>query len=72
MSIPNTNEIDTYIHCAQCFDNDVAHILAAGWTERGLQLWCENCESNVMHVDFEGHAHPANTARIPKPPLRSV
>ena len=63
MSIPNTNEITAYIHCGKCFNDKVPHKLATGWTEIGLQIWCENCESNVAHIDFGGQTHAANTTR---------
>jgi len=25
-----------------------------GWTEKGLQVWCETCDSNVINLDFKG------------------
>ena len=34
-----------------------------GWTPHGLQMWCIRHECNVMHVDFQGQQHPANTSR---------
>ena len=26
---------------------------AIGWTEKGLQVWCETCDSNVINLDFK-------------------
>ena len=26
----------------------------AGFTERGLQLWCQRHQFNICHIDFEG------------------
>tara|TARA_B100000214_G_scaffold68580_1_gene45752 strand:+ start:908 stop:1228 length:321 start_codon:yes stop_codon:yes gene_type:complete len=27
---------------------------SVGWTELGLQVWCETCDSNVINFDFKG------------------
>ena len=27
----------------------------AGFTERGLQLWCQRHQVNICHIDFEGN-----------------
>ena len=27
---------------------------SVGWTELGLQIWCETCDSNVINFDFKG------------------
>lgn len=72
--IPNTNEIQAVIHCGKCLDEfktsvpeSIGHSpqtfakLTIGWTERGFQIWCNRHNVNVMHVDFEGVQHPANT-----------
>jgi hypothetical protein len=34
--------------------------IEAGWTQLGFQVWCRNHNVNILHVDFEGHKHPAN------------
>ncbi len=51
------NKIQMYLHCKNCLDlkkgKDKAH-LAFGWTKKGLQIWCENCDTNVASLDFEG------------------
>lgn len=66
--IPNTNEIKAYLHCAMCLKErpeDVsprdAQFISVGWTPLGIQVWCNIHESNVLHIDFEGQKHPANT-----------
>lgn len=66
----NTNAITMYIHCGQCLgEMPPGHSpsswarLAVGWTVAGLQVWCERHNANVLHVDFEGQRHPANTTR---------
>ena len=28
--------------------------LAAGWTKEGIQVFCEQCEKNVLDLDFMG------------------
>jgi hypothetical protein len=76
--IPNTLSIYTYVHCGLCIDEwkadpsinttmpprDYAQ-LEVGWTKAGLQVWCKRHECNVMHVDFDGAQHRANTTRKP-------
>lgn len=47
-------EIDQYIHCRNCIIvNKRPDKIAAGWTKQGLQIWCEVCETNIIHMDFE-------------------
>ena len=75
--IPNTNEIVAFIHCGLCL-KELQDIVArtgqaqsprtytrfeVGWTKLGLQVWCRRHEVNVLHMDFEGTKHPANTSR---------
>lgn len=68
--ISNLNEIKLYVHCGLCLKERPAEIppkdyskLEIGWTEKGIQVWCCRHEANVMHIDFQGHTHPANTTR---------
>jgi hypothetical protein len=66
--VPNTNEIAAFFHCTRCLNErpegtsprDWAQ-LEVGWTKRGLQVWCKRHDCNVLHIDFEGINHPANT-----------
>jgi len=68
--VGNGMEIVAFLHCGQCLaerpsdqsPRDWAQ-LEAGWTRQGLQLWCKRHECNILHVDFEGRKHPANTTR---------
>ena len=67
-NISNKLEIKMYLHCAKSLEekpDDIAPVDWAktkiGWTEQGIQLWCERHNTNVMHMDFEGQKHPANT-----------
>jgi hypothetical protein len=66
----NENEIQAFMHCGLCLaelpDNTSPRQwanLEVGWTPAGLQVWCVRHEVNVLHVDFEGQQHPANTSR---------
>lgn len=68
MSIPSTNEIVQYMHCSKCLSDIPSGVspaqharLEVGWTKLGLQVWCRRHNCNVMHVDFEGAQHKANT-----------
>lgn len=69
MSEPeNTHEIKLYIHCALCMKElppdqspETYARFSTGWTPKGLQIWCIRHDCNVMHVDFEGVKHAANT-----------
>ncbi len=60
------NEIGAYLHCGKCLEDIPPDIspsdyqrLEVGWTEQGIQIWCKRHNLNVMHMDFEGHQHPA-------------
>lgn len=67
----NDLAIVMYLHCGKCLDElDTGEIDASpreyahnevGWTKEGLQIWCIRHECNVVHIDFEGQKHPANT-----------
>jgi hypothetical protein len=64
------NHIKLFFHCAQCMEDKPANIsprdwaqIEAGWTDHGLQVWCKRHETNILHIDFEGQQHPANTNR---------
>lgn len=68
--IPNTNQIKLFFHCAKCLPDMPTGmtpqqwaVIECGWTELGFQVWCGRCDCNIMHVDFEGMKHPANTTR---------
>lgn len=75
-TLGNLNEITSFIHCALCITEVLAsrhtgqpaspaeyQRLQVGWTTLGLQIWCRRHDVNVMHIDFEGHKHPANSRR---------
>lgn len=57
----NSKEIQLYFHCGLCLREKLAQNIEAGWTPKGFQVWCRNHDCNIVHVDFEGQTHPANT-----------
>lgn len=56
------NEIKAYFHCKTCMIKRQTQILAIGWTIKGLQVWCETCDENIIWIDFQGQKHPAVTS----------
>lgn len=63
------NEICSFMHCRKCLAEKPTGIsprdwqqTEAGWTEKGFQVWCKRHECNIIHMDFEGHKHPATDA----------
>lgn len=76
--IPTSNSIKMFIHCKLCIKELTAlqaqgfhptqspqayARLEVGYTELGVQVWCNRHGTNVVHWDFEGHVHPATLAR---------
>lgn len=61
--LSNDLSIGLYLHCKMCLDGEMPQNIEAGWTELGLQVWCKNHERNIVHIDFEGHQHPADETR---------
>jgi len=62
------NQIGMFLYCAHCIKDKPNGIsprqwvsLEVGWTKQGLQIRCRRCDLNIIHIDFEGHKHPANT-----------
>lgn len=70
MEFTNRLCILQYLHCMLCAEElpsgksmkEWAH-LAVGFTEQGMQVWCERHDCNVMHVDYQGNKFPAITSR---------
>ncbi len=55
--------------CQKCIEEMPSDIspkdwsnIQAGWTAEGLQVWCNPHNLNMVHIDFEGQQHPANTS----------
>ncbi len=70
----NENNIELYAHCRKCLEEwkadekintkqnpkDYSKV-QFGWTKQGIQVWCNRHECNIIHIDFEGQKHPADT-----------
>lgn len=68
--VDNRLAIRMYLHCVICLEEIPDGMspqewtsLEVGWTKEGLQVWCKRHECNVVHIDFEGHQHPADDTR---------
>lgn len=48
------NGIVMYYHCNTCLKNNIQSNLAFGPTPKGYQLWCDNCNKNVLAIDLRG------------------
>ena len=64
----NELQIRQYLHCAKCIEELPAgttpqefRALDVGFTEKGLQVWCVRHDMNIVHIDFQGKRHPADT-----------
>ena len=60
------NKIETFFTCALCYEELPDGVSMqefganeCGWTEKGFQVWCRRHDANIVHIDFEGHKHPA-------------
>jgi hypothetical protein len=65
--IPSDNCIQLYFHCRQCIEQMPSGVSPAQWrqisvgfTELGIQAWCDRHDCNIFHIDFQGQQHPAN------------
>jgi hypothetical protein len=73
--VSNKNEIVMFLHCKLCLEElkkshnasprDYSRV-EFGWTKKGLQVRCVRHDCNILHIDFEGKKHPANTSREPE------
>jgi hypothetical protein len=68
--ISNKKEIFSFLHCAVCLSEippgespESFARYSVGFTPAGLQVWCVRHNCNIVHIDFEGQQHPANTTR---------
>ena len=55
----NMNEIRQYLHCQKCVDEESNHQspressrVSVGFTEIGIQVWCERHQEEVVHLNF--------------------
>ena len=42
-------QIIEYVRCSKCNTRDTSR-LSVGFTLRGLQVWCDTCDVNVVHL----------------------
>lgn len=70
IELTNMDSIEVYFHCGLCLaekPKDQSPMeyqrIQCGWTELGLQVWCVRHDCNIIHIDFEGVKHPANSTR---------
>lgn len=54
MANPVPNEIGAYFHCRRCLEENRTSKIGVGWTPRGVQVWCEGHDCNIVHLDFRG------------------
>lgn len=47
---PKALFIESFFHCATCGSGQNA----VGWTRKGIQVFCETCDKNIVHIDFKG------------------
>ena len=63
-----------YIRCSECSTREEAQI-SVGLTTRGIQIWCDNCDRNVLHIELKGdvmadpHKHGKFNERNKKSPM---
>lgn len=55
------NEIEMFFHCKKCLEELPDKTaprkwvrIEAGWSKRGLQVWCVRHNMNIIHVDLMG------------------
>ena len=58
-------DIQAYFHCAKCLEEwktekgenvtpQQYSRVQAGWTPKGLQVWCFRHNLNIINIDFKG------------------
>lgn len=62
MKMKVKNGIINYFHCKNCFENNVKDKIAVGWTEKGFQVWCDQCDTDVIAIDFNGNKVTLDTS----------
>lgn len=67
--------ISQFLHCRKCVEEWKAGVpeaqgqspasyarQSAGFTPKGLQIICLRHDLNIVHIDFQGQQHPADTS----------
>jgi hypothetical protein len=63
------NGIVAYFHCGRCAEErpdgqspQEFQRIEAGWTKKGLQIWCVRHNCNLIHLNFRDWRLPALAA----------
>lgn len=66
--LTSEDSIEIFCHCGLCLkelpDDQSPSSYArinVGWSVLGIQVWCVRHNVNIIHIDFEGQKHPADT-----------
>ncbi len=71
----NSNEIKAYLHCGLCLtefkdpDHEESKDMSpkeysdtqTGWTPKGIQVWCNRHNANIINLDFGGQIMNGNS-----------
>jgi hypothetical protein len=74
--VPNTNEIQGYLHCALCLEESehqtYTQELEVGRTKYGYQVWCKRHDCNVLHVGIKQNGEVIlNKSRASRTPAKA-
>ncbi len=65
---PSDHYTEVYLFWKQCLQEVPVSMspeeyaqVEIGWTPWGMQVWCLRHNTNVLHVNYEGHEHPMVT-----------
>jgi hypothetical protein len=66
------NCINQFMQCSLCMAEMPPGVtpqeyqrLSTGFTDRGIQVWCDRHNTNVLHLDHQGVVHPGKAAMDP-------
>lgn len=56
------SQIKLFFHCKKCCEENHSRKesmkeyskISVGWTEKGLQAWCDRHNCNILNLDFKG------------------
>ena len=55
VGIERGNRIQSYWHCKRCMTENLYPNIGGGFTDVGIQVWCENHNTNIRHLDLCGN-----------------
>lgn len=54
-------QIEAFFHCAKCLEElpidqspKSYSRTSSGWTVKGIQVWCNRHDIEIVHIDFKG------------------